>query len=229
MEEKEIWKLVQNWIAIEKHRQDKSFIEHIASLNEQNKRLNSYNLELYYEKEDSRKESVFFIITPYLVRVYRGFVIEVNGNLRIENWEMLNQISCDSIKMPEIIGRGKVSTEPFDLIAPLVKEEAYILDGITGSGLNYYQEKDEDGLYGRILETLQYIKIGPKKSHTKLNGKLERIYASEFQDIEELKLVHDGEEILPILNHSSFGSCFIAVEAMNKLLESQVAKVYQLL
>lgn len=229
MQESEIWKLVQNWIAIKEHQQKQGFLEHIGSLNEQNRRLRPYNLELHCEKMNSRKESTYFIITPYLIQVYKGFVTEMNGELKIEDWEMQKQISCDSIKMPDIIGREKELTESFDLIAPLVKEESYILDGLTSGSLKYYQEKDEDGLYGRILETSHYIKIGPKKSHAKLNGKIEKIGTSEFQNIEELKLVQDGEEILPVLKKQSCESYFIAMEAMNKILESQVAKVYQLL
>lgn len=89
MEEKEIWKLVQNWISIEKHKEDKNFLEHIASLNHQNERLKPYNLELYYGKRDTRKKSIYFIITPYLIQVYQGTITEVNGRLKIESWEML--------------------------------------------------------------------------------------------------------------------------------------------
>lgn len=228
MEEKEIWKLVQNWIAIELHKKDKSFLEHIASLNEQNKKLKSYNLELYCDNKESRKEAIFFIITPYLIQAYTGIVTELNGLLKIEKWEMKKQISCDSIKTPEIIGREEVLTEAFDLIAPLVRGEAYVLDGLTSGSLNYYQEKDEDGLYGRALETVHYIKIGPKKNHKRLNFQTQRICMPEFQDVENLKLIQDGEEILPILKKQNFGSCLIAIEAINRLMEIEVAKVYQL-
>lgn len=229
MEEKEIWKLVQNWISIEKHKEDKNFLEHIDSLNYQNERLKPYNLELYYGKRDTRKKSIYFIITPYLIQVYQGTITEVNGRLKIESWEMLEQISCDSIKMPEIIGRGEVPTEPFDLIAPFVKEEAYILNGLSSGSLNYYQEKDENGLYGRTLETEHFIKIGPRKEHNQLDVQIERACVSDFQNIEELELLQDGETILPILKNQSQGSYLIAIEAINKLLENKVGKVYQLL
>ena len=55
------------------------------------------------------------------------------------------------------------------------------------------KEKDENGLYGRTLETEHFIKIGPRKEHNQLDVQIERTCVSDFQNIEELELLQDGE------------------------------------
>ncbi|MCI9233746.1 MAG: hypothetical protein HFH08_04010 [Bacilli bacterium] len=229
MEEKEIWKLVQNWIALEKHREEKSFLEHIASLNEQNERLKFYDLELYYKEEESRRETYFFIIRPHLIQMFKGFVSENDGRIYAEDWEMVKQISCDFIKMPEIIGRTSDIIEPFEAIASLLKGGAYIIDGISSEGVNYYQEKNIDGIYGKILESSHYMKIGRRRKKEKTNIKVQKICISELDNIEEVKLIQFREEILPIFPKHHVGQYLIAIDLINSLLKKQVEKVYQLL
>ena len=70
MKESEVWKLILNWIEIKKVKKRSSFLENVALFNEQNEKLKSQGLKLYYKEEEKRSIETFFVITPYLILLF---------------------------------------------------------------------------------------------------------------------------------------------------------------
>lgn len=226
MKEKETWKLLQNWIAIEKHQQDKTFLEHITSLNEQNRKLSNYNLELYYQEKEGTQTTQFLILTPYLIQLYEGIVTERKGTIQIENYRMIKQISND-LEEQQDKENSQNLVASLRFIIPFIETEAYILNGLACSNICYYQEKDENGLYRRILETNHYIKIGKKKNHAELNMETQQIGTFESYNMEELRLTYDKDAIVAVFENQKLQTNVIL--AFTKMTTHQVEKVYQLL
>lgn len=218
MEKKEIWKLVRHWIIVENR--NRRFLEYVTLFPEQSQKFKSYHLEPC-NQEEVREDAEFLIITPYLLRAYRGFAIEQHGVLRIENFQMIKQIAYDFENSSDNLASF---VKAFRLIASFVGNEIYILNGLESDNLNYYQEKDVDGLYGRILETSHYMKLRNKASQ---NIDSKKVGMTKFYTREKLEVQCAKDFVFT--HQEQQRSKIDDLSSVSQLTECQVEKVYQLL
>ncbi len=226
MKESEVWKLILNWIEIKKVKKRSSFLENVALFNEQNEKLKSQGLKLYYKEEEKRSIETFFVITPYLIQMFRGVITEQSGTIHIEDYEMIRQISCDSVMLPNIIGRTVECENPIDAITPFISETSYVLNGMNRT-IHYYQEKDVDGLYGRVIETKEYLKIGKTKQENVQKHEMVSVPCSDLESFDEITLIYENGKIIPVLKQYQSETCMIAIDLNG--FATEVEKVYQLL
>lgn len=167
------WKLLKNWIELVGSQKEIILWEAIDSLNQITQLLQEK--EFVFSCEEQRKAGIgiFYLIEPYMVKKYQGYIVEANENLHVDRWELLEQFFCTSVPTIPGSGRDEYKANPMEVIAASLSHEAYIINALSKDYVVYYQEKDENGIYGANLETKHYIKI---KSANKKQNKVEKVF-----------------------------------------------------
>lgn len=148
MLQKDNLKLLKKWIIDNQDMVSKD-------CNIQKQILNLFGLELIKDNPGHYEEGIFYIIDPYFIRKFRGFITEKGGTVQIDDFELLEQTFYQKKEFFENI------VEYID--THFKEEQSIIINERKKGNVCYYQKKDEFGIYGPSLETTHYLKINRVK------------------------------------------------------------------
>ncbi len=166
MSQKEYLKLLKSWIE-----ESQNMIR--KNLNIQKQFFNQFGLEPLLDTHAHYEEGIFYIIDPYFIRKFKGFIIEKEGTLTIDEWELLEQTFYQKDDcLDNII---KYIDSHFE------ENHAYIINECKKGNVQYQQTKNEFGIYGPSLETTHYLKIGRIDKRQEPDSKLEEQFRVTYQ------------------------------------------------